>query len=417
MIAVLRRRDFALLWTAGLISLLGDSALSVALPFYIYQRTGSPAAVGAMVVAEALPEVLFGSVAGVLVDRWDRRRTMVVGGLLRAVLLLLLLPLPLAHTDAWLWVLYPVAFAHATVGQVFYPARATLLSRLVAEKELPAANALQHVNAEVIRLVGPPLGGALLAAYGFASVIAVDAATFVVSAAVVALIRGAADVPRGRLDTGGGSTGSRRRAAAVWREWLDGLRQVRRDHVVAALFGVYGLVAIGNGVWGVLWVVWVRDVLLGGPTELGWMLTARGVGGLVGGVLAGFVVASVRPGAAIACGLGLSALLLVVVLHAASFPLALGLLAVVGVPSVVWAVAHQTLLQRQAADRYRGRVFGALGTSAALLGLGGTGLASALATPVGTVPLLDLACALYLLAGLAALVLLDGATKTRAAER
>ena len=61
MIAVLRRRDFALLWAAGLVSLLGDSALALALPYYLYQRTGSPAAMGAMVAAETLPQVLLGS--------------------------------------------------------------------------------------------------------------------------------------------------------------------------------------------------------------------------------------------------------------------------------------------------------------------------------------------------------------------
>jgi len=412
MIAVLRRRDFVLLWTAGLVSLLGDSALGIALPFYVYQRTGSPAAVAALVAAETMPQVLFGSVAGVLVDRWDQRRTMVAGDLLRAALLL---PVLLAHSDAWFWVIYLVAFSHATVGQVFWPARAALLSHLVRDEELPAANALQHVNAEVIRLVGPPLGGMLLALLGFGSVILVDAATFVASAVLLALICGVARGPRSGVEGAGATTGAA--AAAVWRDWLGGLRRVGRDRVVSTLFGVYGLVAIGNGIWGVLWVAWVRDVLLGGPLELGWMLTARGAGGLAGGLLAGYVVASVRPRGAIACGLALPALMLLVVLHTASFPLALGLLAAVGVPSVVWAVAHQTLIQRRVEDAYRGRVFGALGTSGALLGLGGTGLASVLAAPLGSLPLLDLTCGLYLLAGLVALLLLGGATGTGVERR
>lgn len=412
MLAVLRGRDFALLWIAGLVSLLGDSALNIALPFYVYQRTGSPAAVAAMVAAETLPQVLFGSVAGVLVDRWDQRRTMVAGDLLRAALLL---PALLAHSDAWFWVIYPVAFAHATVGQVFWPARAALLSRLVGDEQLPAANALQHVNAEVIRLVGPPLGGVLLALLGFGSVILVDAATFVASAVLVALMGGVARAPSSGAEGAGASPGAA--AVPVWRDWLDGLRRLGRDRVVASLFGVYGLVAIGNGIWGVLWIVWVRDALRGGPLELGWLLTARGAGGLAGGFLAGYVVASVRPRGGIAGGLALSALLLLVVLHTASFPLAFGLLAAVGVPSVVWAVAHQTLLQRRVEDAYRGRVFGALGTSAALLGLGGTGLASVLAAPLGSLPLLDLTCALYLLAGLVALLLLSGATATGGERR
>ncbi|MGH2356050.1 MAG: MFS transporter, partial [Chloroflexota bacterium] len=155
MIAVLRRRDFALLWTAGLISLLGDSVLRVALPFYVYQRTGSPASTGLMVIVETLPQILFGSVAGVFVDRWDRKRTLVVADLLRAGLLLLL---PLTTSDNWFWLLYAVAFLQATTGQFFFPARSTPLTRLVDEERLLAANSLEFVNAETIRLIGPPLG-------------------------------------------------------------------------------------------------------------------------------------------------------------------------------------------------------------------------------------------------------------------
>src|SRR5919202_5491061 len=135
MIAVLRRRGFALLWTAGLVSLLGDSVLSVAIPFYVYLRTGSAAATGALVAAETLPQVVLGSLAGVFADRWDRRRTMVVCDLTRAGLLLLLL---LTSWDTWFWLDFPVAFLHAAVGQVFFPARNAWLVQLVDGDRLVA---------------------------------------------------------------------------------------------------------------------------------------------------------------------------------------------------------------------------------------------------------------------------------------
>nr|MBA3944488.1 MFS transporter [Herpetosiphonaceae bacterium] len=94
MIATLRRRDFALVWLAGLISMMGNWVLYIALPIYIYQLTGSALATSAMFVAEMVPALLLGSVAGVFVDRWDRKRTMVVANLL---LTLGLLPLLLVH--------------------------------------------------------------------------------------------------------------------------------------------------------------------------------------------------------------------------------------------------------------------------------------------------------------------------------
>lgn len=99
MLATLRRRDFALLWSGGLISMTGDWMLLVALPIYVYQATGSALATGAIFAAELLPNALFGSVAGVFVDRWDRKRTLVVTN---ALLTLSVLPLLLVPQTGWL---------------------------------------------------------------------------------------------------------------------------------------------------------------------------------------------------------------------------------------------------------------------------------------------------------------------------
>jgi MFS family permease len=78
MLATLRRRNFALMWCAGLMSLIGDRAMRTALPFYVYQQTGATLATAALFTAAYLPMVLLGSVAGVFVDRWDRQRIMVL---------------------------------------------------------------------------------------------------------------------------------------------------------------------------------------------------------------------------------------------------------------------------------------------------------------------------------------------------
>ena len=91
MLAVLRQRNFALVWVAGLISLTGDWLLFVGLPLYVYQLTGSTLATGAAVVVRVLPRLVLGSVAGGFVDRWDRRRTMIATNLLLGLCLLPLL--------------------------------------------------------------------------------------------------------------------------------------------------------------------------------------------------------------------------------------------------------------------------------------------------------------------------------------
>src|SRR5215212_6237240 len=94
MLDVLRRRDFALLWFGGLISIGGDWVLRAALPFFVYERTGSTIATAGMIVAELAPSVLLGLVSGVFVDRWDRKRILVVTNVLEAVAVAALLVVP-----------------------------------------------------------------------------------------------------------------------------------------------------------------------------------------------------------------------------------------------------------------------------------------------------------------------------------
>ncbi|MDP9372881.1 MAG: MFS transporter, partial [Chloroflexota bacterium] len=185
MLAVLRQRNFALVWVAGLISLTGDWLLFVAVPVAVYQLTGSTAATAAAVAARVLPRLALGSVAGVFVDRWDRRRTMLVANLLLG---LCLLPLLLVRSAEWLWLLYLVSFAQSTLAQFLGPAENALLPCLVAEADLVPANALNGLNDNLARLVGPPLGGLIVAGWGLTGAALLDAASFFAASGLVALV-------------------------------------------------------------------------------------------------------------------------------------------------------------------------------------------------------------------------------------
>jgi Na+/melibiose symporter-like transporter len=123
MLQTLKHRNFALLWTGGLISLIGNWILIAAMPFHIYAVTDSALLTSAWLMAYIAPGVIFGSVAGVFVDRWDRKRTMVVASLMQAAILLVLL---LAQTAETVWLIYVVAFIEATLAQFFSPAENAL---------------------------------------------------------------------------------------------------------------------------------------------------------------------------------------------------------------------------------------------------------------------------------------------------
>jgi len=157
MLEVLRQRNFALLWVAGLISMAGDWALVVGLPVEIYLRTGSTLATAGMVLASLVPAIVLGSIAGIFVDRCDRRRLMVAVNVGLAVTIL-----PLLIVDAaGIWVAYAVLVVASCLEQLFVPAEVALLPNLLegGESQLVTANALSSVNRQVARIVGPAIGG------------------------------------------------------------------------------------------------------------------------------------------------------------------------------------------------------------------------------------------------------------------
>jgi MFS family permease len=403
MLAVLRQRNFALLWAGGLISMFGDWLLFIALPFYIYDLTGSTLATGAMFIAETLPILLFGSIGGVFADRWDRKKTMIVADLLRAALLLLLLAV---RSPEWLWAIYLVVFVQSSVGQFFNPAKGALIPQLVDEQLLMPANSLNSLGIELTRLIGAPIGGALMALMGLASVVVLDCVSFVVSALLIGLIatpRGEHAAPAAAADAGIAEL-----LAGVWRDLVEGLRLVRGTRWLAGLFLAMAVIMFGQGVTNALLVPFVEQVLHGDAQTFGWIVTAQGIGGLIGGLLAGTLgqlFSPVRIMAVSACAMGVLVLLIV---NIPVLPVVLALMAVIGLPVVAFMVSEATMLQSGVADQYRGRVMGSYGMALALAMLIGMGVASALGDWLGAVPLLDFVSGLYVLAGVIVLVLVGG---------
>lgn len=397
MLAVLRRPSFALLWTGGLISTAGDRMLLIALPFFVYQRTGSTVATAAMIVAELVPSVLLGSIAGVLVDRWDRRRILVITNMLQALAVLLLL---LVQGDEWLWVVYVVAAAQSSLAAFAAPAEGALLPSLVEERDLVPANSLNALNNRAGRLIGAPLGGAILAAYGLPAIVFIDCLTFVAAGALIARI----SLPPGRSGPIDDAAVAARSAwAAFWADWLDGLRLIGGDRTVAILLLVLGLGTFGGTMLDPLSPAWVQDVLGEGPEVYAWLSTTHAASGILGTLLVGWSGARLSPRALIGWSSVIAGCATAVKYNLPSVPLALLLSGVVGVTSVASSVGIETQAQRSVRDEYRGRVFGSLNSTLALLSLTGGLVAGVLGEVIGIVPTLGISAALILLSGLVAL--------------
>lgn len=397
MLRVLRQRNFSLLWFAGLTSMMGDWILFVALPIYTYDLTQSTLATGAMFIAGTLPRILFGSLAGVFVDNWDRRSTMVAADLFRAVLLL---PLLLVRSSETIWIIYVVAFSQAVLSQFFGPAENALLPQLVGPSDLVAANSLNALNNNLARLGGPALGGLLLGALGFRNVVLIDSLSFLLSGFMIAQISAyAVDSRDEKID----------QAATLpqnlWQDWLSGLRFIIKSPAVSVMFLVIGIAGIAEGLFNVMFVIFVRQNLGGSALEFGWLTSAQAIGGLAGSLIIGWIGSRLAPDRMTGL-LALNGVLIVLLTLLSSLPWAIILILLAGIPIVGYSVGIDTLLQKHVADPYRGRVFGALGTSMAIFVLVGQTWASSQGDQLGTVSLLLMKGTLDILAGLLAFLML-----------
>jgi MFS family permease len=385
LLGLLRRRDFALLWTASLVSVAGDWVMYAALPFFVFTRTGSTTATAGMIAAELGPSALLGPAAGVYVDRWERKRVIVGANLAQAAAVLALL---LVTSGRWLWLVYVVAAAQSVAASFAQPAESALLPALVPEDDLAQANALGALNNRLARLAGVPVGGVLLGSLGLVPVVVVDAASFAVAALLVAPI---ATLTVAR------SAGERR--SSFVRELRDGLALMRTDRGIVLLFAVLGLMTFGGTMLDPLQAAWVRDFLHSGADVYGTLLSVHAAFGIAGTLAVGLVARRVVAKTMIGWSCIVAATALGIRFNVSSLAVAYSLTAVSGVTSVVAAVGVQTLVQQAVRPDFRGRVFGALGASGALLSLAGAAVGGVLGDVVGVRLMLDVASALVALSG------------------
>ncbi len=406
MLRVLRQRNFALLWAGGLISMTGDWFLIVGLPVELYRLTGSTLAIAGVPVAFLIPSILFGSVAGVYVDRWERRRLMVVVNILLAVLLLPLLGLQALGP----WIAYVVLFGQSSIEQFFTPAAVAIVPNLLegGADELVTANALTGVSRHLSRLIGPAIAGVLVAVGGLALVAILDAVSFLISAALIALIRYR---PPSRVPKPAGSIEAE--AISAWRrlagEWRDGLHVILRTPALRALLAFMVVTSIGEGLTITLFVPWVEVALHSDAAGYGALLSAQAIGGLAGALVIGRLGSRVDPmkllvGGALLFGTIDLGLFTYPVLYPHIGP-ALVVITIVGVPGAAMGAGLVTLQQTLSADTHRGRVVGALSAMSSVGSLAGAILAGVAGEVAPVVALLVIQGSGYVIGGTTVLVM------------
>jgi MFS family permease len=260
-----------LLWTGQAVSVFGTRVASVAYPLLVLSLTHSPAKVGLVSFANWIPAVFFGLPAGALVDRWNRKRVMILCDLGRAAALASIVA-ALAAEELTFAQILAVAFLDRTLSLFFGPAEVSALRRIVPSEQLATAVARNESREYSALLLGPPAGGALFAV-GRAAPFLADAVSYCASAVGLLLVKTDLEV---------GSTERRR----LRHEVVDGLSYLWREPFMrTTVLLEAGANFVSNGI-AIMAIVVARESLGASSTEVGLMLTIGGVGGLVGSLLA-----------------------------------------------------------------------------------------------------------------------------------
>jgi MFS family permease len=338
-----RNRDYLLLWSGQLVSVVGTQVSQLAYPLLMLALTRSPAQAGFLSAARTVPYLLLGLPAGALVDRWDRKRMMIVCDAGRA-LALGSIPLALALGRLTLTQLYAVALIEGTLNVFFNLAETVAITRVVSREQIPAATTMNEVTLSTGSMLGPALGG-LIYALGQSLAFLVDAVSYAVSVVSVWLIR--AELNEERPAAASSLLDDIREGVAwLWRQSL--------MRFVAVVVG--GTVLIESGY--ILVVIILAQRMGAPPAVIGLVLGAGGVGSLVGAVLSGPATKRLTFGQ-IALGVHWIWALLLPLYAIAPDPLALGAItaAAYGITPVFFVAQYSYRLSR-IPDRLQGRVNG-----------------------------------------------------------
>jgi predicted MFS family arabinose efflux permease len=283
------------------------------------------------------------------------------------------------------------------------------LPTLVEEDQLLTANSLDSMGENSARLIGPALGGVLLAAVGLRGVILFDVGTYLLAAFLMYLIQ----VPASDAAAPVAAEGSAGNAlSSFMSEFIAGLKLVAGKPSLSRIFLVFGIAAIGDSILTVLLVACVQDVVGVGSTEFGVLLTVRGVAGILGGIVVGAFGSKFKPEHLIPFGLICTGLAMMAMVMWPIFSISLLIMILLSVPLMAWLISGQTWVQTHAPGEFRGRVFGVYGTLSALLMLIGMAFASGIGDTLGISNTIYVGAGIYFFSGLLAIALLPSVAST-----
>jgi MFS family permease len=362
--ALLRDRSYRRLLAGQTLSAFGDYAMFLVLAVWVKDLTGSNALAGLSFLPFVIPS-LFGPVLGVFVDRYPRRRVMIITDLAAMVALA---PLAFVHDAGDIWLIYVSSFLLGTCTVIYQAARSGLLVSMLDEEDLGEANGLLQSTNQGARLLAPLVGAALYTAIGGGAVAAVDAATFLLSALLLLGVRSPAIANEEEPD--------------FWAELRAGLRHIWHTADIRRLTFAIAVVTFVAGVMEVAIFALIDEGLHRPPAFLGVLSTAQGLGAVLGGIVVGAILRRLTEMRALAWSLGAAAVG-IGLFATANLSVVVACSIAVGIAVAIFNVALITLVQRRTDVTMQGRVMAALEAAFTLPMVISTALGAGLVAVVG----------------------------------
>ena len=372
MFAIFRKRDFSLMWLAQLISTIGEALTDLAAAILIFQITNSAFAVGAVLMVTAIPTLFVGLFAGVFVDRFDKKRILLLANLLRGVIVL---GIPTAYIafmpgnqDTFVIALYSLIFVSATVRQFFDPAWEAVLPEIATEEELTQANSFLAVSSFGSTAVGFAAAGFLASSGDPLLAFYIDAATYFVAFALLLPIV----VPKKTGEAEETSIG------VVIENLKSGAGYMWRTPILRSIFLTGAPVYLSFGLWNVLLLPMAIRVLGGTEFEYGLQEGLTSLGFVVGSFFMAKFGDRLAEGTWLVAGTVLMGIFGALYGLSPTMAVAIVMVSITGFLNAPQSIAKRLLLQRHIPRDMRGRVFSAMFVSRDVLflvGMAGAGLA------------------------------------------
>ena len=344
---ILSNKKFALLWFGATISTLGDGLTWTALVWLVYELTGATKDIGLLVAIYTAPVIVGGPLAGYLLDRFDRRKVLLADNLIRGTFMALIPTLHLLN-QLQVWHLYMAAGVYGLFKMISLAGIPAIFPSIVPEEKLNTANAMEGISFGVGGAIGPALGGMLIALIGGANTIALDALSYFIFAACLFFLP---PLFAAHTDDSAQEYGM---ASAI--------KFIRTTPAIWFITLMFICANVGMGMLSVFLPVYAKEVLRGGASTFGGLVSAATLGELIGSVIVGMVVWKWTLGRSVAAAQILTGLSFLGMLRLPGFTVTIAFLALAhffSSPLTIWA---QTIRMRLTPAHLRGRVISLLRT-------------------------------------------------------